>query len=97
MQSDYLKYQKCVADNNIASLIMPTDSFFNDYPAVNVSGRNEMLVKNGNMIILPEFKGNNIKVYLSDGVFAGIYGYDEVSHSYKPKKNVPCPINHGKE
>lgn len=38
------------------------------------------------MIILPEFKGNNIKVYLSDGVFAGIYGYDEVSHSYKPKK-----------
>lgn len=36
---------KCVADNNIASLIMPTDSFFNDYPAVNVSGRNEMLVK----------------------------------------------------
>lgn len=80
---------KCVADNNIASLIMPTDSFFNDYPAVNVSGRNEMLVKNGNMIILPEFKGNNIKVYLSDGVFAGIYGYDEVSHSYKPKKMFP--------
>lgn len=80
---------KCVADNNIASLIMPTDSFFDDYPAVNVSGRNEMLVKNGNMIILPEFKGNNIKVYLSDGVFAGIYGYDEVSHSYKPKKMFP--------
>ncbi len=80
---------KCVADNNIASLIMPTDSFFNDYPAVNVSGRNEMLVKNGNMIILPEFKGNNIKVYLSDGVFAGIYGYDEVSHSYKPRKMFP--------
>ena len=80
---------KCVADNNIASLIMPTDSFFDDYPAVNVSGRNEMLVKNGNMIILPEFKGNNIKVYLSDGVFAGIYGYDEVSLSYKPKKMFP--------
>lgn len=80
---------KCVADNNIASLIMPTDSFFDDYPAVNVSGRNEMLVKNGNMIILPEFKGNNIKVYLSDGVFAGIYGYDEASHSYKPKKMFP--------
>ena len=80
---------KCVADNNIASLIMPTDSFFDDYPAVNVSGRNEMLVKNGNMIILPEFKGNNIKVYLSDGVFAGIYGYDEVSHSYKPRKMFP--------
>ena len=68
---------------------MPTDSFFDDYPAVNVSGRNEMLVKNGNMIILPEFKGNNIKVYLSDGVFAGIYGYDEVSHSYKPRKMFP--------
>lgn len=80
---------KYMEDNNINSLIMPTDSFFNDYPAVNVSGRNEMLVKNGNMIILPEFKGDNIKVYLSDGVFAGIYRYDEVSHSYKPEKMFP--------
>lgn len=80
---------KSVEDNNIDSLIMPTDSFFNEYPAVNVSGRNEMLVKNGNMIILPEFKGNNIKVYLSDGLFAGIYRYDEASGSYKPEKMFP--------
>ena len=76
-------------DNNIDSLIMPTDSFFNEYPAVNVSGRNEMLVKNGNMIILPEFKGNNIRVYLSDDLFAGIYRYDEASGSYKPEKMFP--------
>lgn len=80
---------KNMEDNNIDSLIMPTDSFFNEYPAVNVSGRNEMLVKNGNMIILPEFKGNNIRVYLSDDLFAGIYRYDEASGSYKPEKMFP--------
>lgn len=80
---------KNMEDNNIDSLIMPTDSFFNEYPAVNVSGRNEMLVKNGNMIILPKFKGNNIRVYLSDDLFAGIYRYDEASGSYKPEKMFP--------
>lgn len=80
---------KNMEDNNIDSLIMPTDSFFNEYPAVNVSGRNETLVKNGNMIILPEFKGNNIRVYLSDDLFAGIYRYDEASGSYKPEKMFP--------
>lgn len=75
-----------VKSDSVSDVITPTDDMFPDYPAVKVTGRNEMFARNGNILKLPYVKADMIKVYLSDGRFAGVYGYNSDTECYKPEK-----------
>ena len=85
------RIQDSVNDKTVEGLIHPTDSVFNMYPAVYVSGRQEMLVKNGNMFN-SKAAGTDcdrVRVYIgtpSVHSFAGIYEYCREKECFKPVK-----------
>ena len=78
--------EKLVKAGSVSEIITPTEDMFPDYPAIIVSGREEMFAKNGNMLKLSDVKGDVIKVFLSDGRFAGVFAYESVSECYRPEK-----------
>ncbi len=58
------------------SFIMPIDRFFDDYPMVQVPESLDADIKNGNRFELrglSDIPNKKVRVYLSDGAFAGIY------------------------
>ena len=79
--------EKLVNEGRIEEIITGTEYMF-DYPKLVLREQDDYLVKNGNMFRSKEYPKieDLCKVYLSNGIFAGIYGYDEESGFYKPKK-----------
>ena len=73
-------------NNKVSEFITPTDDMFPDYQSVCLSGVEEMLAKNGNMFKTEKTQEGTIKVYLSDGRFAGVFAYDSVAECYRPEK-----------
>lgn len=80
------KISEITDDMSVESIITPVDNLFSEYEKIIVDGRNEMLVKNGNMFRTDIYSGADVRVYLSDGTFAGIYTFDTDNSFYKPKK-----------
>lgn len=77
--------EQLVREDKINEYIIPVEDMFKIYPKVIVRDRNEMLVKNGNSFF-NENIGEKIRVYFSDGVFAGIYYWNIEQELYKPEK-----------
>ena len=79
--------EKLVNEGRIEEIITGTEYMF-DYPKLVLREQDDYLVKNGNMFRSKEYPKieDLCKVYLSNGILAGIYGYDEESGFYKPKK-----------
>ena len=79
--------EKLVNEGRIEEIITGTEYLF-DYPKLVLCEQDDYLVKNGNMFRSKDYPKieDLCKVYLSNGIFAGIYGYDEESGFYKPKK-----------
>ena len=78
--------EEYVKNNKVSEFITPTDDMFPDYQSVCLSGVEEMLAKNGNMFKTEKTQEGTIKVYLSDGRFAGVFAYDSVAECYRPEK-----------
>lgn len=76
--------------------LLTLDECFREYPAVTVSGRDDMLVRNGNPV---RFKVDApmARVYLSDGRFAGVYEYAEDKKYWKPWKMFISAEQNGKK
>ncbi len=58
------------------SFVMPIDKFFDDYPSVQVTESLDADIRNGNRFELRghgDIPNKMVRVYLSDGAFAGIY------------------------
>ena len=58
------------------SFVMPIDSFFDEFPKVQVPESLDADIKNGNRFELrglSDIPNKKVRVYLSDGAFAGIY------------------------
>ena len=58
------------------SFVMPIDKFFDDYPSVQVPESLDADIRNGNRFELRghgDIPNKKVRVYLSDGAFAGIY------------------------
>jgi tRNA pseudouridine55 synthase len=58
------------------SFVMPIDSFFDEYPRVQVPESLDADIRNGNRFELRglgDIPNKKVRVYLSDGAFAGIY------------------------
>ena len=66
------------------SIVIPTDSFFEDLAAYYSTESDEKLIKNGNPFSA-DYIGDRIRVY-RDSVFAGIYQYDGENRLYRPLK-----------
>ena len=81
--------ERMVNSGEIKDIIVPVDSCFKEYDSIVVSGRNEMLVRNGNPF-KEEKKGTGlVRVYFwgeCNNQFAGIYRYDNNNDIYKPEK-----------
>lgn len=73
------------ARNTIDGIIYPVDSVFTGYPLINVTGRNAVLVSNGNKFpIASGMPEGIVRVYM-EGRFAGVYEACEDGF-YKPVK-----------
>jgi tRNA pseudouridine55 synthase len=58
------------------SFVMPIDKFFDEYPKVQVPENLDADIRNGNRFELrglSDIPNKKVRVYLSDGAFAGIY------------------------
>ncbi len=65
--------EKFVCDNTIDDVIFPVDSVFMEYPSVNVTGRNAVLVSNGNKFPADsDMPSGMVRVYRGE-CFAGVY------------------------
>lgn len=83
--------EKLVKTNQVEKIVNPVDRFFDEYPKVCVSGRNEMLVRNGNMFKIDGISDEKmVRVYIRKGendmAFAGLYQYDRDNGFYRPFK-----------
>ncbi len=66
------------------SIVVPTDSFFEDLAAYYSTESDEKLIRNGNPFSA-DYIGDRIRVY-RNGVFAGIYQYDGENGLYRAIK-----------
>lgn len=80
-------------EGRVDELLVPVDELFADCPALHVREEFRRLLENGNAVCpgqTAEGKchapGKQVRVYFADGVFAGIYSYDEGQKRYKPVK-----------
>lgn len=84
--------EKLYGNGQIDKVVQPADGFFEEYPKVTVSGRNEKLVRNGNKFRYDDKtdKPDMVRVYFykgeNDMAFAGLYQYDRDNDLYKPFK-----------
>lgn len=79
--------ENCVLTGTLEEHIVKTDQFFCELPAFTVTGLNELRVRNGNMFQTEEpGPEGDIRVYLQDQIFAGIYTYNSESGYYHPVK-----------
>ncbi len=74
-------------------IIIPVEEVLSTYPAVRVLSEADLLLRNGNPVgehlvekqdgVLPE---GDVRMYLSDGTFIGLYSRDLSKHRYKALK-----------
>ena len=78
------------ADKGLQSVLIPTESAFEEYRRICVRPEADRLLKNGNEIPqkeLGEFSGEErVRMCASDGTFLGVYAYDKASKRFKPVK-----------
>jgi tRNA pseudouridine55 synthase len=90
------------ADGTYPEILFPVDSCFMQYPALTVSEQADKLLENGNRIPAELIASGvrqpdadesgqtealeNVRIYNSNGVFAGIFRYQQAANDYKPVK-----------
>lgn len=85
--------ETAVRKGTFAQLLTPVDQMFSDHPYIAVRPEADGLVFNGNPLEESSFAGGarpdrttKIRLYSSDGLFVGIYQYDEKRKIWKPEK-----------
>lgn len=87
--------QAAANDGNLNHMILNTDTVFTDLPAVSVSEKFDVILKNGNRLKSEFFQGNalhlseeidRIRVYDSFGKFCAVYRFDAKYGDFRPVK-----------
>ena len=83
--------QKIKDEGKLDEIIVPVDEIFSPYRKVNVTGRQEELLYNGNTFFIKENRQESadkeiVRVYDSRDRFVALYRYDSSSQQYKVMK-----------
>lgn len=80
-------------EGRVDDVLVPVDRLLADCPALHVRKASRRFLENGNAISIHQTEegktyapGEHVRVYFEDGVFAGIYTFDEGQMRYKPVK-----------
>lgn len=80
-------------EGRLEQAVLPVDSVFEECPALHVCGEWGHLLENGNALCPRQTEegtvyrpGQWVRLYRSDGRFAGIYAYEEQRQWYRPVK-----------
>lgn len=90
--------EQLAAENQLKSKVLPVDGCFSEYPAYQARPEADRFLYNGNSVYerqavpMKDSKeskaGENelIRMYDSKGTFIGVFSYDSVNRSWKPRK-----------
>jgi len=84
--------EKARDEGKLEKYILPTGGALGNLRSVTAPERTEKLVRNGNPVKAGELKlppladGERVRLYLSDGSFAGLYRYEASAERLKPLK-----------
>ena len=92
--------EQLTAENQLRSKVLPVDSCFSEYPAYQARPEADRFLYNGNSVYARQAvpmggskesksetgKAELIRMYDSKGTFIGLFSYDGVNRSWKPKK-----------
>ncbi|MCR5216221.1 MAG: tRNA pseudouridine(55) synthase TruB [Lachnospiraceae bacterium] len=81
------KVEEFVKDGRISEIMIGLDQVFQEYPVYRGTKEQDKALVNGNSIMIPgEIIPGNVRVYKSNGVFIGLYAYEEEKKRYQPVK-----------